>query len=71
MCCWLCPTLGSVQEAEREEVKAISDTQLTRSSKKGKSSASSTPQTGSDKKEKKGKHKGQPMAIKINGPQNI
>uniref|UniRef100_A0A3B5AGP9 TUB bipartite transcription factor n=1 Tax=Stegastes partitus TaxID=144197 RepID=A0A3B5AGP9_9TELE len=45
------------QEAEQEEVKVISDTQPPRSAKKGKASASSTPQTGSDKKERKGKHK--------------
>lgn len=51
----LCP----VQEAEQEEVKSRADAQPPRSAKKGKASASSTPQTGSDKKERKGKHKGQ------------
>ncbi|XP_054865302.1 tubby protein homolog isoform X3 [Amphiprion ocellaris] len=51
-------TIYHVQEAEQEEVKVISDTQPPRSAKKGKASASSTPQTGSDKKERKGKHKG-------------
>lgn len=47
-----------MQEAEQEEVKVIADTQPPRSAKKGKASASSTPQMGSDKKERKGKHKG-------------
>ncbi|XP_075966284.1 tubby protein homolog isoform X2 [Anarhichas minor] len=51
-------TIYHVQEAEQEEVKVIADTQPPRSAKKGKASASSTPQTGSDKKERKGKHKG-------------
>uniref|UniRef100_A0A1A7XXT6 Tubby-like protein n=1 Tax=Iconisemion striatum TaxID=60296 RepID=A0A1A7XXT6_9TELE len=50
-------TIYHVQEAEREEVKVTSDSQLPRSAKKGKASASSTPQTGSEKKERKGKHK--------------
>ncbi|XP_054475162.1 tubby protein homolog [Anoplopoma fimbria] len=50
-------TIYHVQEAEQEEVKVIADTQPPRSAKKGKASASSTPQTGSDKKERKGKHK--------------
>jgi len=56
-----------VQEAEREEAAVISDTQQPRSAKKGKASASSTPQTGSDKKERKGKHKGQHVPDKTNG----
>ncbi|XP_078113585.1 tubby protein homolog isoform X2 [Sander vitreus] len=51
-------TIYHVQEAEQEEVKVIADTQPPRSAKKGKASASSTPQTGSNKKERKGKHKG-------------
>ncbi|CAN9507111.1 unnamed protein product [Ophioblennius macclurei] len=50
-------TIYHVQEAEQEEVKVISDAQPPRSAKKGRASASSTPQTGSDKKERKGKHK--------------
>eukprot|EP00064_Thunnus_orientalis_P000999 superscaffoldBa00000061_g1000 len=50
-------TIYHVQEAEQEEVKVIADPQPPRSAKKGKASASSTPQTGSDKKERKGKHK--------------
>lgn len=54
-----CSFLCSVQEAEQEEVKVMSDPQPPRSAKKGKASASSTPQTGSEKKERKGKHKGQ------------
>ncbi|KAG7244320.1 hypothetical protein INR49_004020 [Caranx melampygus] len=41
----------------QEEVKVTVDTQPPRSAKKGKASASSTPQTGSDKRERKGKHK--------------
>uniref|UniRef100_A0A087XPT7 Tubby-like protein n=1 Tax=Poecilia formosa TaxID=48698 RepID=A0A087XPT7_POEFO len=49
-------TIYHVQDPEREEVKVISDAQLPRSAKKGKASASSTPQTGSEK-ERKGKHK--------------
>lgn len=53
------PHLCSVQEAEQEEVTSRADAQPPRSAKKGKASASSTPQTGSDKKERKGKHKGQ------------
>lgn len=56
-----------MQEAEQEEVKVIADAQPPRSGKKGKASASSTPQTGSDKKERKGKHKGQLASIKTNG----
>ncbi|XP_029977506.1 tubby protein isoform X3 [Sphaeramia orbicularis] len=50
-------TIYHVQEAEQEEVKVMADTQPPRSAKKGKASASSTPQTGSEKKERKGKHK--------------
>uniref|UniRef100_A0A3Q2VST7 Tubby-like protein n=1 Tax=Haplochromis burtoni TaxID=8153 RepID=A0A3Q2VST7_HAPBU len=50
-------TIYHVQEAEQEEVKVMSDPQPPRSAKKGKASASSTPQTGSEKKERKGKHK--------------
>uniref|UniRef100_A0AAQ4QLX2 Tubby-like protein n=1 Tax=Gasterosteus aculeatus aculeatus TaxID=481459 RepID=A0AAQ4QLX2_GASAC len=46
-----------VQEAEQEEERVMPDTQPPRSAKKGRGSASSTPQTGSDKKERKGKHK--------------
>lgn len=61
MCCWSSASLCLVQEAEQEEVKVIADTQPPRSAKKGKASASSTPQTGSDKKERKGKHKGLPV----------
>ncbi|KAJ3593402.1 hypothetical protein NHX12_005737 [Muraenolepis orangiensis] len=55
-------TVYHVQEADQEE-KALAD--LTqpppqpRSAKKGRGSASSTPQTGSAKKERKGKHKEQ------------
>uniref|UniRef100_A0A8C2XNG9 Tubby-like protein n=1 Tax=Cyclopterus lumpus TaxID=8103 RepID=A0A8C2XNG9_CYCLU len=56
-------TIYHVQEAEQEEVKVMADAQPPRSSKKGRASASSTPQTGSDKKERKGKHKGQPPSI--------
>ncbi len=47
-----------VQEAEQEEVKAVAEVQAPRSAKKNKP-PTSTPQTGSAKKEKKGKHKGQ------------
>ncbi|KAI4884371.1 hypothetical protein NFI96_012418 [Prochilodus magdalenae] len=50
-----------VQEAEQEEVKAVAEVQAPRSAKKSKP-PTSTPQTGSAKKEKKGKHKG------IDGP---
>uniref|UniRef100_A0A7N6B5E5 Tubby-like protein n=1 Tax=Anabas testudineus TaxID=64144 RepID=A0A7N6B5E5_ANATE len=64
-------TIYHVQEAEQEEVKVVADTQPPRSAKKGKASASSTPQTGSDKKERKGKHKGQPANIKTNGSMNF
>ncbi|XP_053721269.1 tubby protein isoform X8 [Synchiropus splendidus] len=51
-------TIYHVQEADSEEVKAVADPQPPRSAKKGKASASSTPQTGSDKRERRGKHKG-------------
>ncbi|XP_055777396.1 tubby protein homolog isoform X3 [Salvelinus fontinalis] len=51
-------TIYHVQEAEHEEVKVVADNQAPRSAKKGKASTSSTPQTGSGKKERKGKHKG-------------
>ncbi|XP_053721265.1 tubby protein isoform X4 [Synchiropus splendidus] len=50
-------TIYHVQEADSEEVKAVADPQPPRSAKKGKASASSTPQTGSDKRERRGKHK--------------
>ncbi|XP_036400450.1 tubby protein-like isoform X1 [Megalops cyprinoides] len=52
-------TIYHVQEAEQEE--GVADPQASRSAKKAKAAAS-TPQTGSAKKEKKGKHKG------IDGP---
>uniref|UniRef100_A0A3Q3DQF9 Tubby-like protein n=1 Tax=Hippocampus comes TaxID=109280 RepID=A0A3Q3DQF9_HIPCM len=48
------------QEPKQEEMKVKADPQPPRSMKKGRASASSTPQTGSDKKERRGKHKGQP-----------
>uniref|UniRef100_A0A3Q4BP99 Uncharacterized protein n=1 Tax=Mola mola TaxID=94237 RepID=A0A3Q4BP99_MOLML len=51
------------QEAEQEEVKVRTDSQQPRSAKKGRASASSTPQTGSDKKERKGKHKNDGLAF--------
>ncbi|XP_043101162.1 tubby protein homolog isoform X4 [Puntigrus tetrazona] len=52
-------TIYHVQEAEQEEVevKAVAEVQAPRSTKKTKP-PTSTPQTGSAKKEKKGKHKG-------------
>ncbi|XP_073764628.1 tubby protein homolog isoform X4 [Danio rerio] len=50
-------TIYHVQEAEQEEVKAVAEVQAPRSAKKSKP-PTSTPQTGSAKKEKKGKHKG-------------
>ncbi|KAM9461269.1 tubby protein isoform 3-T3 [Clarias gariepinus] len=50
-------TVFHVQEAEQEEDKAVVEVQVPRSAKKSKP-LSSTPQTGSAKKEKKGKHKG-------------
>lgn len=49
---------NAVQEAEQDEVKAVGEAQVPRSAKKSKS-LTSTPQMGSAKKEKKGKHKGQ------------
>ncbi|KAI1889826.1 hypothetical protein AGOR_G00166920 [Albula goreensis] len=52
-------TIYHVQEAEQEE--AVGEPQAPRSAKKSKATTS-TPQTGSAKKEKKGKHKG------IDGP---
>lgn len=64
--CCSAPSPCSVQEAEQEEVKVAADTQPPRSAKKGKGSAGSTPQTGSDKKERKGKHKGQPADTETN-----
>ncbi|XP_052001601.1 tubby protein homolog isoform X2 [Xyrauchen texanus] len=54
-------TIYHVQEAEHEDVKAVAEVQAPRSAKKTKL-PTSTPQTGSSKKEKKGKHKG------IDGP---
>ncbi|XP_075784123.1 tubby protein homolog isoform X3 [Pelodiscus sinensis] len=51
----------AVQEAEREDVKVVSDAQAPKSTKKTKAAAASC-QTGSTRKEKKGKHKG------IDGP---
>ncbi|XP_018617292.1 tubby protein homolog isoform X2 [Scleropages formosus] len=57
-------TIYHVQEAEQEEAKVIVDQQAPRSVKKAKG-ASSTPQTGSAKKEKKGKNKG------IDGPAGL
>ncbi|XP_060796374.1 tubby protein isoform X2 [Neoarius graeffei] len=50
-------TIYHVQEAEQEEDKAVAEVQVPRSAKKSKPLIS-TPQTGSAKKEKKGKHKG-------------
>ncbi|XP_015193926.1 tubby protein homolog isoform X2 [Lepisosteus oculatus] len=54
-------TIYHVQEAEQEDVKVVTDPQAPRSAKKAKS-APSASQTGSAKKEKKGRHKG------IDGP---
>ncbi|XP_075784124.1 tubby protein homolog isoform X4 [Pelodiscus sinensis] len=54
-------TIFHVQEAEREDVKVVSDAQAPKSTKKTKAAAASC-QTGSTRKEKKGKHKG------IDGP---
>ncbi|XP_036390394.1 tubby protein-like isoform X1 [Megalops cyprinoides] len=54
-------TIYHVQEAEQEEVKVVADPQAPCSAKKAKAVAS-TPQTGSAKKERKGKQKG------IDGP---
>ncbi|XP_065123812.1 tubby protein homolog isoform X3 [Paramisgurnus dabryanus] len=50
-------TIYHVQEAEQEEVKAVAEVQAPRSAKKTKP-PTSTPQTGSAKKEKKAKQKG-------------
>ncbi|XP_056608062.1 tubby protein homolog isoform X4 [Triplophysa dalaica] len=50
-------TIYHVQEAEQEEVKPVAEVQAPRSAKKTKA-PTSTPQTGSAKKEKKGKQKG-------------
>ncbi|XP_028329293.1 tubby protein homolog isoform X2 [Gouania willdenowi] len=50
-------TIYHVQEAEHVDVKVTSEMQQPRSAKKGKAPPSSTPQAGSDKKERKGKHK--------------
>ncbi|XP_051506182.1 tubby protein homolog isoform X5 [Myxocyprinus asiaticus] len=50
-------TIYHVQEAEQEDVKAVAEVQAPRSAKKTKQ-PTSTPQTGSAKKEKKGKNKG-------------
>ncbi|XP_061100629.1 tubby protein homolog isoform X2 [Conger conger] len=55
-------TIYHVQEAEQDE--AVVESQAPRSAKKAKASAS-TPQAGSAKKEKKGKHKG------IDGPAGL
>ncbi|XP_051573074.1 tubby protein homolog isoform X1 [Myxocyprinus asiaticus] len=54
-------TIYHVQEAEHEDVKAVAEVQAPRSAKKTKL-PTSTSQTGSAKKEKKGKHRG------IDGP---
>ncbi|XP_026706413.1 tubby protein homolog isoform X5 [Athene cunicularia] len=54
-------TIYHVQEAEQEDVKVIVDAQAPKPTKKTKAAAASC-QTGSTKKEKKGKHKG------IDGP---
>ncbi|XP_076880089.1 tubby protein homolog isoform X2 [Brachyhypopomus gauderio] len=54
-------TIYHVQEAEQEEVKPVAEIQAPRSAKKNKV-PTSTPQTGSAKKERKGKHRG------IDGP---
>ncbi|XP_043938738.1 tubby protein homolog isoform X4 [Protopterus annectens] len=51
----------AVQEAEQEDVKLVTEAQAPKSNKKAKAAATSS-QTGSAKKEKKGKHKG------IDGP---
>lgn len=47
----------AVQEAEQEDVKVVVDAQAPKSTKKAKA-ASASCQTGSARKEKKGKHKG-------------
>ncbi|XP_069479833.1 tubby protein homolog isoform X3 [Ambystoma mexicanum] len=54
-------TIYHVQEAEQEEAKVLADTQAPKSNKKLKATAASS-QSGSARKEKKGKHKG------IDGP---
>ncbi|XP_043938734.1 tubby protein homolog isoform X2 [Protopterus annectens] len=54
-------TIYHVQEAEQEDVKLVTEAQAPKSNKKAKAAATSS-QTGSAKKEKKGKHKG------IDGP---
>uniref|UniRef100_A0A8B9T2X9 TUB bipartite transcription factor n=1 Tax=Anas platyrhynchos TaxID=8839 RepID=A0A8B9T2X9_ANAPL len=54
-------TIYHVQEAEQEDVKVVVDAQAPKSTKKAKAAAASC-QTGSTRKEKKGKHKG------IDGP---
>ncbi|XP_077569846.1 tubby protein isoform X2 [Stigmatopora nigra] len=51
-------TIYHLQEAKQEEMNTRPEPQPPRSAKKGRASANSTPQTGSDKKERKGKHKG-------------
>ncbi|XP_077449354.1 tubby protein isoform X1 [Stigmatopora argus] len=50
-------TIYHLQEAKQEEMNTRPEPQPPRSAKKGRASANSTPQTGSDKKERKGKHK--------------
>jgi len=47
----------AVQEAEQEDVKVVVDAQAPKPTKKTKAAAASC-QTGSTRKEKKGKHKG-------------
>lgn len=47
----------AVQEAEQEDVKVVVDAQAPKPTKKTKGAAASC-QTGSTRKEKKGKHKG-------------
>ncbi|XP_074811072.1 tubby protein homolog isoform X9 [Natator depressus] len=47
----------AVQEAEQEDIKVVADVQAPKSTKKTKAAAASC-QTGSTRKEKKGKHKG-------------
>ncbi|XP_064423143.1 tubby protein homolog [Latimeria chalumnae] len=54
-------TIYHVQEAEHDDIKMVTDIQAPKSTKKTKSAATSS-QTGSARKEKKGKHKG------IDGP---
>ncbi|XP_074811073.1 tubby protein homolog isoform X10 [Natator depressus] len=50
-------TIFHVQEAEQEDIKVVADVQAPKSTKKTKAAAASC-QTGSTRKEKKGKHKG-------------